>query len=181
MEIVAHKIIKRSLQKTFLLGLLVLVSTICQSEDQAQTRYGPVMLGDTLSNIAYTLFPESSLTREQIMWAIYNSNPDAFINNDINNIKQGVTLNIPGHNEISSTPPLAAKQNLDEHTNLTHKDVKKLNEKLKSAREDAESQRQERAKLKARLIEMEMEIQQLIEKNRKKDLEIQSLDEQIKQ
>jgi len=181
MKIVTHRIKMRGLQKIFLLGLLVIVSTTSQSEDQAQTRYGPVMLGDTLSNIAYTLFPESALTREQIMWAIYNSNPDAFINNDINNIKRGATLNIPGYNEISSTPPLAAKLNLDKHTNLTHKEAKKLNDKLKSAREDAESQQQERAKLKARLIEMEMEIQQLIEQNRKKDMEIQSLDQQIKQ
>ena len=59
--------------------------------------------------------------------------------------------------------------------------VRFVNDKLKSAREDAESQQQERAKLKARLIEMEMEIQQLIEQNRKKDMEIQSLDQQIKQ
>ncbi len=181
MKIVADKIKMRGLQKVFLLIFLVIVSTTCQSEDQALTRYGPIMLGDTLSNIAYTLFPDSPLTREQIMWAIYNNNPDAFINNDINNIKRSVTLNIPGYNEISSTPPLTAKQNLKDHINLTHKETKKLNEKLETARKDAETQRQEREMLKARLIEMEMEIQQLIEQNQQKDIEIQDLDQKIKQ
>jgi len=196
MEIITHRTKLRGLQKFLLLSLLAIVSATCQSnetksqthvpethapENQAQTRYGPIMLGDTLSNIAYTLFPDGSLTREQIMWALYQNNPDAFIDNDINNIKQGVTLNIPGYNKINSTPHLSAKQNLEEHTNLSHKEVKILKDKLKSARDDAESQQHERELLKAQLIEMEKQIQQLIEQNRIKDMELQSLDKQIKQ
>lgn len=191
LETVANKTVTRELQKFFLLSLLFIVSANCQSdetkiqthapENQAQTQYGPIMLGDTLSNIAYTMFPDSSLTREQIMWAIYSSNPDAFVDNDINSLKRGVTLNIPGHDEINSTPPRTAKQSLVEHTNLTPREVKKINKKLESTRESIDAQQQEKEILKARLAEMQKQIQQLTEQNRKKDKELQNLDEQIKQ
>ncbi|MCP3851364.1 MAG: LysM peptidoglycan-binding domain-containing protein [Gammaproteobacteria bacterium] len=55
---------------------------------------------DTLWNIAKKVKPGNGVSTYQTMQALYALNPQAFIKNDINLIKQGLTLNIPTENEI---------------------------------------------------------------------------------
>ena len=63
------------------------------------TRDWPVKAGDTLWSIANSVRPDASITSEQMMLAILQANPEAFINGNINNIKLGSTLRIPDSNE----------------------------------------------------------------------------------
>lgn len=65
-------------------------------QDWARTwRYGPVRSGDSLSTIAYRLRKDKQWSNHEIMLALYRSNPDAFIEHDINRLKSGVWLEVP--------------------------------------------------------------------------------------
>ncbi|MBI5451436.1 MAG: hypothetical protein HY940_08775 [Gammaproteobacteria bacterium] len=56
--------------------------------------YGRVKRDDTLWNIAKALRPESA-TVPQVMMALLKSNPEAFINNNVNELKADYVLRIP--------------------------------------------------------------------------------------
>ncbi len=64
--------------------------------------YGPAVAGDTLWSIAAAARPDSSVSIQQMMLAILNANPDAFIENNINGLKRGAILQIPDATEIDS-------------------------------------------------------------------------------
>ncbi len=64
--------------------------------------YGPAVTGDTLWSIAEAARPDSSVSIQQMMLAILNANPDAFIENNINGLKRGAILQIPDATEIDS-------------------------------------------------------------------------------
>lgn len=55
---------------------------------------------DTLWQIALRTRPDKSISPQQMMMAIQRANPDAFYNNNINRLKSGVVLEIPGKQEI---------------------------------------------------------------------------------
>ncbi len=61
----------------------------------------PVKAGQTLSEIAVAMKP-AGYTLDQTMLALLRTNPDAFIGNDINKLKQGAILRAPGADEIAS-------------------------------------------------------------------------------
>jgi pilus assembly protein FimV len=63
--------------------------------------YGPAVTGDTLSSIAEAR-PDSSVSIQQMMLAILNANPEAFIENNINGLKRGAILQIPDATELDS-------------------------------------------------------------------------------
>ncbi|WP_250658361.1 FimV/HubP family polar landmark protein [Alkalimarinus coralli] len=62
--------------------------------------YGPTTNSDTMWAIALKVRPDSSVTPQQTMLAIQDLNPDSFINNNINSLKKGQVLRLPGINEI---------------------------------------------------------------------------------
>lgn len=66
----------------------------------AQEGLGPVRAGQTLSEIAVGLKPPG-YTLDQTMLALLRTNPDAFIGNDINKLKRGAVLRVPGSDEIA--------------------------------------------------------------------------------
>jgi pilus assembly protein FimV len=61
----------------------------------------PVRAGQTLSQIARQLEPASGYTLDQTMLALLRSNPEAFIGDDINRLKQGAVLRVPQASELS--------------------------------------------------------------------------------
>ncbi|MEE4246566.1 MAG: FimV/HubP family polar landmark protein, partial [Kangiellaceae bacterium] len=69
--------------------------------------YGPVGQNETLWRIATTVRPDNA-TIHQTLVALYRANPSAFLNNNINKLKQNVTLEIPSNADIVSTPHRAA-------------------------------------------------------------------------
>jgi pilus assembly protein FimV len=63
----------------------------------------PVRRGDTLSRIAgETRAP--SVTLEQMLVALYNSNQSAFDGNNMNRLRAGAILNVPSPEEAAATP-----------------------------------------------------------------------------
>ena len=61
--------------------------------------YGPVAPGQTLSEIASALRP-APVSLNQMMVALLHANPDAFGNDNINVLKRGAVLRVPGQDEV---------------------------------------------------------------------------------
>lgn len=57
--------------------------------------YGPTNSRDTLWEIAMKARPDRSVSPQQVMLAIQDLNPDAFIDNNINKLKAGQVLRLP--------------------------------------------------------------------------------------
>ena len=71
------------------------------SGNSSDGRYGPVKRTDTLWTIAGRMVAGSpSVSRNQMMLAIYQANPEAFSGN-INRLKAGMILRIPSANEVA--------------------------------------------------------------------------------
>jgi pilus assembly protein FimV len=64
--------------------------------------YGPVRRNETLWEIAKRTRPGNDISMDQMMHALLRENPQAFMNNNINRLKAGVTLNIPDRNTINT-------------------------------------------------------------------------------
>ena len=62
--------------------------------------YGPVKAGESLSRIAGRLEVASGFTLDQSMIALLRANPDAFIDGNINQLKQGAVLRVPPSSDI---------------------------------------------------------------------------------
>ena len=80
--------------------------------------YGPVQRGETVSGIVGRLNLSSDVDIFQAMIALLQKNPDAFIQGNINLLKEGSTIVMPTNNEIASISKIAASaefsQQLDE-------------------------------------------------------------------
>lgn len=74
-----------------------------------------VKRGDTLSRIARSVKPEG-VSVEQMLVALYRSNPEAFINNNMNLLRAGATLRVPGADELAGMTSAAARKEVRLHT-----------------------------------------------------------------
>ncbi|MDO8597993.1 MAG: FimV/HubP family polar landmark protein, partial [Sulfuricaulis sp.] len=63
--------------------------------------YGPVRRGETLFSIASRVKPEG-VTLSQMLASLYRSNPNAFAGN-MNNLKTGTILRVPGRQQVAAT------------------------------------------------------------------------------
>ncbi|HCP21410.1 MAG TPA: hypothetical protein DIT77_09570 [Marinobacter hydrocarbonoclasticus] len=68
---------------------------------QADT-FGPTGASDTLWTIAQQVRPDGSVSMQQVMLAIQDQNPNAFIGGNINRLKRGEVLRIPSLDQIRS-------------------------------------------------------------------------------
>lgn len=64
--------------------------------------FGPTGASDTLWTIAQKVRPSTSVSMQQVMLAIQDQNPDAFIDGNINRLKRGEVLRIPSLDDIRS-------------------------------------------------------------------------------
>ncbi|MEO5962554.1 MAG: FimV/HubP family polar landmark protein [Thermomonas sp.] len=65
----------------------------------ASAQYGPIKAGETLSKIASGLDRPGAYNLEQTMLALLRANPDAFQGDNINLLRQGAVLRVPGTEE----------------------------------------------------------------------------------
>ncbi|MGP9831256.1 FimV/HubP family polar landmark protein [Marinobacter sp. NSM] len=68
---------------------------------QADT-FGPTRPSDTLWTIAQRVRPDSSVSMQQVMLALQDQNPNAFIGGNINRLKRGEVLRVPTTEQIRS-------------------------------------------------------------------------------
>jgi pilus assembly protein FimV len=73
-------------------------------------KYGPVKRNQTLWDIAKRVRPDSDISMQQMMIALLRANPEAFVDSNINNLKAGSTLQIPGRDEILALDKAAASR-----------------------------------------------------------------------
>ena len=64
--------------------------------------YGPTGSNDTLWEIATKVRPDSGVSPQQVMLAIQDLNPNAFIDSNINKLKTGQILRLPTRDQIAS-------------------------------------------------------------------------------
>jgi pilus assembly protein FimV len=73
----------------------------------APASYGPVGASDTLWQIANEVRPEG-VSVNQAMLALLRTNPDAFIDDNINRLRRGAVLRIPDRDEMTALSAAAA-------------------------------------------------------------------------
>ncbi|MEH6637919.1 MAG: FimV/HubP family polar landmark protein [Porticoccaceae bacterium] len=81
-----------------------------------------VSAGDTLWAIASRHRPAGATVQQTIM-AIYQSNPEAFINNNSNLVRKGAVLRLPDASEIQNLSHQQAANELKEHTNTWQSEI----------------------------------------------------------
>ena len=86
--------------------------TSYSSDMRPGSTYGPVKSGDVLWNIAEEVRAGTQMEAAQVMMAIFKQNPNAFMQNNINLIRVGQTLQIPSESDITSTTRSAAREEL---------------------------------------------------------------------
>ena len=76
----------------------------------APAQYGPIRQGETLSKIAGKLDLPAGFSLDQTMLALLRANPDAFLGDDINRLRRGSVLRVPGSAELGSVSAEEAGQ-----------------------------------------------------------------------
>jgi pilus assembly protein FimV len=76
-------------------------------------RYGPIVSSDTLWNIANKVRPDRRLSLYQVMEALYQRNPQAFADKNINHLIDGKYLIIPSFNDMMAINAKSARQKSD--------------------------------------------------------------------
>ena len=70
--------------------------------------YGPIKRNETLWSIAEKLRPGTDISMHQMMLALQRKNPQAFADNNINNLNAGAILKVPSRSEILTVSASAA-------------------------------------------------------------------------
>ncbi len=99
---------------------------------------------DTLWDIALKHRPDRRVSPQQMMLAIQKENPDAFVNNNINRLRSGVVLKIPGKEQLyamSSSDPLQEVKRQNQQWKSKPPATKKVvkSEQLDASRKDVTS------------------------------------------
>lgn len=93
--------------------------------NSTDTTYGPVLQGDTLSSIARQVKPDG-INVNQMLVALFRANRDAFIANNMNLLRTGVVLKIPGIEESTAI----TRQQADAEVKLQVSNWQKYRENL---------------------------------------------------
>jgi len=77
-------------------------SAILSDAWSRHSRYGPVRDGDNLSEISYRLRKDKRWSNRQIILALYDKNPAAFEQTNINRLKKGSYLDVPNDVQVQA-------------------------------------------------------------------------------
>ncbi|MDE2367105.1 MAG: hypothetical protein KGM95_09255, partial [Betaproteobacteria bacterium] len=86
------------------------------SDGKTHTVYGPVKQGDTLGGIASNIVLPAGTSFNQMLVALHRANPDAFIGNNMHQLKAGLVLRIPDGGEIVAISPAEANKEVQIQT-----------------------------------------------------------------
>ncbi len=166
---------------TLLASVYASLAEVGYAADRYTTRRG-----DTLWEIAERYVQDGTVTTQQMVLALFDANPDAFINGNINRLKIGYTLRIPTRGERRATPgPLetrsehsaaastespgeeTAAEDADETLAAVAQDMVRLRNELALTQEQATRQHAENEVLRARVAALET---RLIQQQRAREL-----------
>lgn len=80
------------------------------AESPSGGSYGPVRSGETLWRVASSYMGQAAMDRNQVMLAIQRKNPQAFVDDNINLLMRGATLEMPTIEEIESVSRQRARE-----------------------------------------------------------------------
>jgi len=81
---------------------------------QIPAKFGPVLDGQSLWRVARRINKAMGVSLEQMMWALYQANPQAFSTNSVESLKAGEVLTIPSEAQVRATGFSQAKAQLAE-------------------------------------------------------------------
>ncbi|MBU2967748.1 hypothetical protein KO527_00005, partial [Pseudoalteromonas sp. C2R02] len=122
----------RSLASIFLLVSIFLSATTVAEETRLKgpknadygkqgRSIGPIKDTDTLWRIAMKVRPNKSISIYQVMQALYEKNPQSFLDKNMNHLRTGSYLKIPSIREFHSIEPQLAKKKSDQDDSLWEK------------------------------------------------------------
>ncbi|MGH8611247.1 MAG: type IV pilus assembly protein FimV [Gammaproteobacteria bacterium] len=121
-------------------------------EERVPNVYGPTRAGDTLWRLALDTRPPIANV-QQMMIALLKTNPGAFVDDNINRLKQGQILRIPDAAAISSVTPSEGLAAVRRQNALWEEYRQRLAEERKVAEEDESVHLRGRLKVAEDLIE----------------------------
>ncbi|PID46129.1 MAG: hypothetical protein CSB47_05325 [Proteobacteria bacterium] len=160
---------------------------VLQSVVMADTRYGPVRAGETLSSIVNENYMASPFPDQTIMREIFRRNPQAFIYHDMGLLKQNVMLTLPSNETIarSVTPTVSGRGHVNRRqaTVLSRQSdakVESLEKKLASVRAERDRANEKLRSLDAETARQNEKISELRASNVRLNAEIKSANVALK-
>ncbi len=91
----------------------------------AVTRLGPLSAQDTLWRLAEQARPDKRVNMYQMMFALYQNNPDAFLDDNFNHLKPGSFLEVPGIRAILAVDPVMAQRKSENDDRIWAEKIRK--------------------------------------------------------
>ncbi len=85
---------------------------------------GPIGAGETLWGVAMAWRPDTSLTMSQVMLAIFERNPQAFIGGNVNRLRRGAELTMPDVSAVRATSAAEADRRIREQMQVWQQEVR---------------------------------------------------------
>ncbi len=109
-----HKVIALLLALCLMSPTLALGQSEPSGEEDAPATYGPVSAVDTMWRIASENRPDPGITVHQYMLALLERNPEAFHEDNVNLLREGVVLDLPDAEAARAVSPAEASRRIDE-------------------------------------------------------------------
>lgn len=158
------------------------------------SEYGPIKKGDTLAQIAKQLAQQREVGFDQMTWALYKMNPQAFDQGQLNLLKTGAVLQIPTAAQANAIDPMSARRELNKQASsptapresnqkqakantapkLPDGPAEQLQAQIRETQREREEAAQEHQLLKTRLVEMEKKIRELMLENAERDARLKA-------
>lgn len=109
-----------------------------------------VRFGETLTALAQQYRPEG-VSLDQMLVALYRANPQAFMGENMNRLKAGAVLNLPGAATARAEPPVPARALIEAHSADFGAYRQRLAGKVRDAATEPSSSRQASGQVQARV------------------------------
>ena len=184
----SSRLMSTSVVRGGLLPLALFSLVTFQAVAFADTSYGPVRSGETLSSIVNENYILSPFSDQVIMQEIFRNNTGAFIANNIGLLKQGVTLKLPSDqsllsasSQISSTPTTArttATQAAPTQSQNSQT-INTLQQRLASVRAERDRTNRKLNQIESESKELKSRVAELESTNFRLNAEIKAADESL--
>jgi pilus assembly protein FimV len=109
-----------------------------------------VKYGETLSELAQEYRPEG-VSLDQMLVALYQANPQAFMGENMNRLKTGAVLKLPGAEAARAVPPVPARELINAHSADFGAYRARLATQVRDAASEPAASRQARGQVQARV------------------------------
>ena len=109
-----------------------------------------VKYGETLSELAQDYRPEG-VSLDQMLVALYQANPQAFMGENMNRLKTGAVLKLPGAEAARAVPPVPARELIEAHSADFGAYRSRLAAQVREAASEPAASRQARGQVQARV------------------------------